>query len=1119
MTIRYPKIYSLSTVGIRNHFHVDYDFHSFRTDFTGDSGIGKSIIADLLQLILVGEKEFKSATEAHDERNPRKLPVDRFGYAFINIEVVPNKYLVIGIFISSGGIEQFIIQQGYDWGDEYIPLSSPFLHKRFLFEDSIIDIDSLTERLKDVNCKKFPLKKYHDFLRGQKLISIDLTFGDNLKNYAQIIQYFSRGKGFQNKSEWLKRFFFSDNRENEILKRFQSQLSEIEEDLKDHKRNKEEIDTVKQKENLLIELKTKKEEKEKAEKEYLRAKVVFHKRNAENAKQELEKLEKKICNLNLKITLLRVEYLKKEISRHEASFDEIASYIKKVDQIKSDTKTALENINKYDLKKKDIEKIFPDFDKKLQRVKDVDKWLATYETYEELRTKFDSQLHNKKERDELQHFINKLNKAELYSFFNDSRWAIDVDEGNEYFKNEISKAHDDKKRLETLIKFTNIDDDNSIATWAINNAKKLDLVQESILVGFQELMLNKPRTFTPKTQYLPNPEELIKEPDIIEKETNGFWINLSGIHEFIEYVPKQIFNSDNKEEIISYFEENHKIANDKLAEVESFIKKLDSIKALINETGIETARLYNRKKEIEDYKTDGTLIKTKEEFEEFLKVHFSGEEIKNQKIEIDKFLELKIKGDNYLNNVDSEIEEVVKFLQNNDIQSDKDLEELKQNLHALTSKNRRFIQLIEKRLSVYNSIKGQFPSEEIKRTKSSINTKSFYDKIVDCKSEKKSLKKQLKQKKKYEADEEDLFRDFLIKYEAILKGKFTVELQNYVGEYENPEIQELKAKELKQELFTDAYDKIVNEFIEENIRFQYIGSDDFPLLAKSILPEVIALKIINEDSKVLQEIRSYLTQLTNKYTELGDRKINILKEILIDVKDAYDEYVITIIQIANYFRGNDKQISQGFNLKIKTTPSDSYPIKWIDDFILKFNEFIRKERMHSDLFESLREKVDIIEMMKSAYTNCGGKEKLPELRHLLNPKRYFDIEFNMKSDDGESNVGSAGQTYASVALLCIARLSLIQNPEKNKKPEGLYFMPIDEAESIGSNFDLLERIAKANNYQLVVMSIRPLDDFRDGEQYQYMLNGLERGKRISTFAIFSEAEGSIDYSSKIEAHE
>ena len=157
MTKNYPQIYSLSTVGIRNHYHTDYLFHPFRTDFTGDSGIGKSIIADLLQLIFVGEKEFKSATEAHETRNPRKLPVDRFGYSFINVEVSQSKYLVIGMFISSGGIDPFIIQQGYDW-DEFTPLSSPFSYKKILFNESITDLDSLAEKLKDDPKQK---KKYY----------------------------------------------------------------------------------------------------------------------------------------------------------------------------------------------------------------------------------------------------------------------------------------------------------------------------------------------------------------------------------------------------------------------------------------------------------------------------------------------------------------------------------------------------------------------------------------------------------------------------------------------------------------------------------------------------------------------------------------------------------------------------------------------------------------------------------------------------------------------------------------------------------------------------------------------------------------------------------------------
>ena len=65
---KFPRIYSLSTVGNRKHYNSDYRFHPFRTDFVGDSGVGKSIIADVLQLILVGEREFKSATDSSSER-------------------------------------------------------------------------------------------------------------------------------------------------------------------------------------------------------------------------------------------------------------------------------------------------------------------------------------------------------------------------------------------------------------------------------------------------------------------------------------------------------------------------------------------------------------------------------------------------------------------------------------------------------------------------------------------------------------------------------------------------------------------------------------------------------------------------------------------------------------------------------------------------------------------------------------------------------------------------------------------------------------------------------------------------------------------------------------------
>ena len=55
--IKYPRIYSFSTVGIIMHFNQDYLLHPIRTDFTGKNGIGKSLIADLFQILFISDKK------------------------------------------------------------------------------------------------------------------------------------------------------------------------------------------------------------------------------------------------------------------------------------------------------------------------------------------------------------------------------------------------------------------------------------------------------------------------------------------------------------------------------------------------------------------------------------------------------------------------------------------------------------------------------------------------------------------------------------------------------------------------------------------------------------------------------------------------------------------------------------------------------------------------------------------------------------------------------------------------------------------------------------------------------------------------------------------------------
>jgi hypothetical protein len=122
-------------------------------------------------------------------------------------------------------------------------------------------------------------------------------------------------------------------------------------------------------------------------------------------------------------------------------------------------------------------------------------------------------------------------------------------------------------------------------------------------------------------------------------------------------------------------------------------------------------------------------------------------------------------------------------------------------------------------------------------------------------------------------------------------------------------------------------------------------------------------------------------------------------------------------------------------------------------------------------------------MMKKAFQNAGGSPNIGQ-EELLNPKSYFDLEFEIKHRSGQQNAGSQGQTYTANALLCLARLSLI---EEENRP-GIRIMPIDEAQGLGSNYDMLHELAKAEKFQILSMSIETAGDMKPEGQYVYIMN-------------------------------
>ncbi|WP_216070026.1 hypothetical protein, partial [Acinetobacter guillouiae] len=241
MQNNFPRIYSLSTIGIKQHYNADYLFHPYRTDFSGESGSGKSMIADMIQLILIGSSEFQSATDGNKDRDVKGMlcgntsKASSRGYIFLNIEVNIKQYIVIGAYIESTSnvADMFIIQDGYNW-ETLAPLNNPIFTKDLIINNRVETLNSLCEKLKLLRMKSFRRRDYHRILYNNELLSLDLTKDETLKAYASILRAFSRGKGFKKESESLKKFLFGDDDKNAIKTKYDDEVRNITNDFYEH---------------------------------------------------------------------------------------------------------------------------------------------------------------------------------------------------------------------------------------------------------------------------------------------------------------------------------------------------------------------------------------------------------------------------------------------------------------------------------------------------------------------------------------------------------------------------------------------------------------------------------------------------------------------------------------------------------------------------------------------------------------------------------------------------------------------------------------------------------------------------------------------------------------------
>lgn len=1080
---KFPRLYSLCTLGIRQHQEFDYEFHGFRTDFVGDSGCGKSMIADLVQLVFVGSEVFASGTDSMDRREVDGMVLRTAGgrgtdmaYVLVNIEVKPNQYVAIGAYLESSSRQSrsFIIQGDYN-ETELKLLNRPLTVSDICIDDQIPTIEWLKESLE---VKDFIFhgiaqrKKFHSFLHKHQLLSLDLSQSNQiLRDYAMIIQSFSRGKSLDiGDSGSIKRFLFGNEKAREIAEKYRKAVEELQQTLKEHAQNRTEIELVTKKYQGLKILKEFKDQLDADQEDFLiRHCVHVHQKELEEYKSFKESGTEYIESIN---TLKSIqEILRGELLMEE---DTIADLALKEERAKTQYHKCYSTHSQ----------LLP-FSKLLEEYDCADTALMEiYQNYQQDKYRYQliSTIGGALKKNGLIELLkNYIGLAELTSILDAIQEDIAVNEAVCLQK-------------EQLLAFTDLNNEGSLGNWAIQNYQARSLEVESLLMFFKDLPVTK--ADGSQDRFIPVPHLLLSAEHKINPDENGFWIMLGQISQFIPYIKKQLFAAEDIGELKSLLATMSKDLKGELLGLTNALKELKSLKQFMLDTAqfAEFLKVYQFETALTHFETIPELEISRQEFESGITLIKDAERINSD------FKAAETAWKNSQTAV-HDYNRVVTNLKRNDAQ-------LK---NILTGNSPQPI------LDIIISVFPELEPTQADKDNELLSLRFMFSKSVAKDLWIKDTLADSQQKLKLQ----DIHKQ-LEDYQASVKTKTDVfkeaahilerepDISAYVNQYVDYPREEEKKYDVSKSVYEHKFSEIVAAFaVGESYRFE--ESKNYLELCTVVLPDAFLEEKIEKDSSI-EVIGEYLSRINDKNKSLNNRKLLKIRDILDEVGDEVSKREDTVRQIHNFLDNGAREITGRHRVSLRSNTMNCYPKGWINAYIEKLTQENTLFATGQTLTELLSDSVSLEEKMINAFHTFGGhRGSKPKVEDLLNPNSYFDLTFKMESQaSGKTNIGSTGQVYAAIALLCIARLSLVNKSSFNKNPPpGIRFMPIDEAEGLGSNFDLLYDIARDFDYQILTMGIKPLGKFVEGEQYIYMLsNNKEVPEDVNyrPFAVFCEAD-------------
>lgn len=543
----YPRIYSLSTVGILKHYIHDYLFHPTRTDFVGANGVGKSIIADLLQMIFVYDKDLiKFGTDGvkKEERQINTLPYKtKCAYCFLNIEVNAGKFITIGIKINSQKgkrIIPFVITKQADLSlkinelalkKEELIFAKDLLKEQEAGQKEIVDIHDLATFLYE----KYNLRlnffsnnetvnNYYKFLYDKNILPLNLSQDKNLKAFAKVIQSFSKAKTLNlsgnQASRNLKEFLFEESDED-ILSNFQKEQAELEKILREYESLNKDIQNLSNKQKRLTNLR----ELEQSHKVKFES---FKEAELQNAYIELKQLEQ------------RESEGKTLIANQETEFTELKTAIVNLpteeEIIKKSYEEAGENLNLFN-HYQDLSKSVEKLDKEVDELKmfilpEVDDSWANEIQRIDILSRNNEDI--KKEIAFAKPYLEKYKTLE-----NIIRTRKEQSEILDELKATLKKEKATKEKLLEILQDNN---ENGLLNWYIKNLPLLDNEQLQTVLYYATKPISEISNPNNSSQYI-NPDELINNFKTIPSK-EGFWLKLGALSQFMQFNPDAILLGD-----------------------------------------------------------------------------------------------------------------------------------------------------------------------------------------------------------------------------------------------------------------------------------------------------------------------------------------------------------------------------------------------------------------------------------------------------------------------------------------------------------------------------------------------------------------------------------------------